>query len=94
MTCPHCGSSDFTTTERQFSNGTKHVEQRCINGHFQKFLPTGRPLEAMPYGKYCGKPLKDLPDDYLDWLLTKAELKNNIRRHLEAEYERRGTVDR
>ena len=92
QTCHHCGSPDFVTHERKFSNGTKHLELRCSAGHFQKFLPQNNPVFVMPFGRHKGKAIKDLPDDYLAWMLENADLKNNLRRHLEAEFERRGTT--
>jgi hypothetical protein len=41
----------------------------------------------MPFGKYKGKTLDQIPPDYLDWVLREAEsaspfLKDAIRRHL------------
>jgi ribosomal protein S27AE len=90
QTCPRCGSSAFVTKDREFADGTHHIEQRCGNGHFIKFVSQGKPLEVMPFGKYCNRPIKELPDDYLNWILENCELKNNLRRHLEAEFERRG----
>jgi hypothetical protein len=78
------------TRERKFSNGTLHIEQRCINGHFIKFLPQNNPVFAMPFGKHRGLAIRDLPDSYLSWMLENADLKNSLRRHLEAEYEKRG----
>ena len=32
-----------------------------------------RPISKMPFGKHRGTPLKDLPSNYIDWLLTKAD---------------------
>ena len=32
-----------------------------------------RPIKNMPFGKHRGTPLKDLPSNYIDWLLNKAD---------------------
>ena len=81
---------NLITKPRQFSNGVRHIELRCVNDHHIKFLPQNNPNFAMPFGKFRGLPIRDLPDDYLSWMLENAELKNNIRRRLETEYEKRG----
>jgi len=46
----------------------------------------------MPFGKHRGQAIKDLPDDYLNWILENVGLKGSLLRALEAEYERRGRV--
>jgi uncharacterized protein (DUF3820 family) len=76
--------------ERVFSNGVTHIEQRCSAGHFIKFLPQGRPINVMPFGKHKGAPIGELPGDYLNWVLENLVLKGSLLRALEAEFERRG----
>jgi exodeoxyribonuclease X len=44
----------------------------------------------MPFGKHRGKPIKELPNDYLTWILENLEMRKSLRTVLEAEYERRG----
>jgi Putative quorum-sensing-regulated virulence factor len=90
QTCRRCGSSDVLTHEREFSNGTHHIELRCINSHYIKFLPQNKPLLVMPFGLYRGQAIKDLPDDYLNWILENLNLKGGVFRALSEEYERRG----
>ena len=46
----------------------------------------------MPFGKYRDEPIRELPDDYLDWILQNVELKGSLLRALENEYERRGVT--
>jgi hypothetical protein len=43
----------------------------------------------MPFGKYRDRELVDIPDDYLDWLLTLADLAPRLRKHIERELEAR-----
>ena len=40
---------------------------------------------AMPFGKYRGRPLSELPDDYLFWLLSLDNLRQPLRLAVEAE---------
>jgi uncharacterized protein (DUF3820 family) len=44
----------------------------------------------MPFGKHKGTPIKDLPDDYLNWMLENVELSGSLFRSLSEEFERRG----
>ena len=46
-------------------------------------LPT---TPRMPFGKHKGERLEDIPDDYLEWLLLKIDLRADTRMHVEAEY--------
>jgi Putative quorum-sensing-regulated virulence factor len=43
----------------------------------------------MPFGKYKGEPLSDLPDDYLQWVLDNCELREPWRWRIEDEYQSR-----
>jgi hypothetical protein len=43
----------------------------------------------MPFGKHRGAPLRDLPNDYLDWLLGLDDLREPFRSRVEAEANRR-----
>lgn len=43
----------------------------------------------MPFGRYRGTPLEDLPDSYVDWLLAEANLRPRLRTELEDERSRR-----
>src|SRR5262245_25981398 len=92
QTCHRFGSSEFVTREREFSNGTHHIELRCINGHYIKFLSQGKPLLTMPFGKHTGTAIRELPDTYLNWVLENLDLKDGLYRALAGEYERRGVA--
>jgi DNA repair protein RadD len=37
---------------------------------------TGKPIEIMPFGKYKGEPIKDIPADYKRWALANIEWHN------------------
>lgn len=37
----------------------------------------------MPFGKYKGEDLEDLPTDYIDWLLTECDLLPDLEAELE-----------
>jgi hypothetical protein len=90
QSCHRCGTSELVTRERRFSNGTTHLEQRCINGHYIRFLPQNKPILKMPFGLYKGVAIRELPDDYLNWVLENVDLKGGLYRTLAEEYERRG----
>jgi len=83
QTCRRCGSIDLITKPRVFSNGTTHLETRCDRGHFIEFSWQGKPLEVMPFGKHKGRRIRDLPRDYLRWLLTRADISRSLRRAIE-----------
>jgi hypothetical protein len=42
----------------------------------------------MPFGKHCGVPVCDLPDQYLTWLRT-CDLDSDLSAAVEREYKRR-----
>ncbi len=86
--CPHCGAAaGFEQRERG-----PHIGLYCRScGRWVKWLPQGRPIIAMPFGRYKGCSIKDLPRDYLNWMLENVELRGSLLKALEAEYERRGT---
>lgn len=64
----------FATVDRATSNG---------NGH----APAARPSSgyAMPWGKHKGKPIDEVPADYLEWALKNA---SNLNDQLRAEIEK------
>ena len=43
----------------------------------------------MPFGKYRGLPLRDLPDDYIDWLHSLDDLHGRLRKAVESEWQYR-----
>jgi hypothetical protein len=93
QSCHRCGSSSHLVThEREFSNGTHHIELRCSNGHYIKFLPQNKPVLTMPFGKHRGTAIRELPNDYLNWILENVDLKGGLFRALSEEFERRGSV--
>ena len=59
------------------------VDRATSNGH----APAARPTSgyAMPWGKHKGKPIDEVPADYLEWAIKNA---SNINDTLRAEIER------
>jgi hypothetical protein len=47
-------------------------------------------MDTMPFGKFRGWPLPDLPDDYLRWLRTLPTLREPLRSAIAEEWARRG----
>jgi hypothetical protein len=45
----------------------------------------------MPFGRHCGRPLDELPDDYLDWL-TSISLREPLKTHVQREVRRRRAI--
>src|SRR5215471_18361148 len=43
----------------------------------------------MPFGKYRGIPITDLPDHYLEWLNSLDDLRGRLRRAVNAEWQYR-----
>lgn len=39
----------------------------------------------MPFGKYKGEYVDELPADYIDWLLTECDLRPALQKELEAQ---------
>jgi len=39
----------------------------------------------MPFGKYKGEFVDELPADYIDWLLTECDLRPALQKELEAQ---------
>jgi hypothetical protein len=86
--CPHCGARDFFTEERG-----PHLGKFCRGcGQWMRWVPQGHPILVMPFGKHKGSLIKNLPSDYLDWILEHVGLKGSLLKALADEYERRGAV--
>lgn len=61
------------------------VDNRCEPVDLLEVQTRKRAIKVMPFGKHKGTPLKDLPDQYIWWLLNKAEnLDADLRASLEA----------
>jgi hypothetical protein len=44
---------------------------------------------TMPFGKYCGTPIDEIPFEYIEWLIDQDFLRQPLRSALEREFERR-----
>jgi hypothetical protein len=47
---------------------------------------------SMPFGKHAGKPLPDVPTDYLEWALKETKLGSGLRAAVVAELGQRGVA--
>jgi len=47
------------------------------------------PSMSMPFGKFKGKPLTDLPDWYFGWVMDNIDLRDPLLSAMESEMERR-----
>lgn len=65
--CLACGSSELRLRQVKSNNS---YQMRCsvCNKFFGNFAYTTPETFLMPFGKYKGKKLMDLPQDYLVWL--------------------------
>lgn len=50
-------------------------------------------MTTMPFGKYKGRLLRDLPPDYIDWLWNLGDLREPLRSRIWAELGRRRHFD-
>ena len=84
--CPHCNSENLHTTPKP-----PHVGLYCGDcGRWIKWLAQNNSISVMPFGKHKGKPFKEIPIDYIDWVLKNVELKDNLRKALELELIHKG----
>lgn len=48
--------------------------------------------DFLPFGKFKGVPIGEVPENYLRWLLTKPDLRPGVRRMADMELGRRATI--
>jgi len=46
-------------------------------------------MRTMPFGKFRGTPIRELPDDYINWLLSLDDLRDPLAGAIAAEHNRR-----
>lgn len=83
MICKKCKQKVvFNLKDVVFSNGTKHIEQRCPlceshNGYKPQEMTFKRALDMhMPFGKFEGRLLQDIVHvdrDYAEWVSSQAD---------------------
>jgi len=56
-----------------------------------KIQPTHQQPAIMPFGKYKGELLCEVPTDYLTWVLDLSDLRDWLRKAIHAELDRRET---
>lgn len=84
LTCAQCGSHNYSASEVEFANGSKHVQAKCDDcGSHIRYLPSGEPM--FHFGKYKGLRVKEVHDiSYLTWCIEsctsiKGRLKKAIK---------------
>lgn len=86
--CPHCDSPDLFTRPK-----SPHLGLYCRDcGKWIKWVSQNNPIAIMPFGKYKGTKIEELPQDYLNWILENIHLNPNLHAVLSSEFERRGTT--
>jgi hypothetical protein len=55
----------------------------------RRYHPERSGAATMPFGKFHNVPLAEIPDDYLEWLLSCDWLHRPLRSHIEAELDAR-----
>jgi hypothetical protein len=86
--CRHCGSIALDMRTRG-----PHLGIYCARcSRWLGWVPQGRPVKNMPFGKHKGTAVKDLPADYLNFVLENVQLSKSLYRTLSEEFERRGSV--
>jgi hypothetical protein len=87
------GGGRFATRDEIAATGLRLVQFRVYVGGSKR---AARRREArvvtaarMPFGKFKGALLRELPDDYLCWLRSECDLREPLRMRVEREYQRR-----
>lgn len=89
--CSTCKKEvEIKTKEVTHSNGKTHIEARCaVCDRWIKYLPQEKPIEEViiPFGKYKGEKIVNLPSDYLWWLLENNAIKGNLKKQIQSLFE-------
>lgn len=87
--CSYC-SGELIGKNVVHSNGKKHIKLICkecgIWNGFAKSVETKDFI--MPFGKYKGQKISELPTDYIHWCMENLS-NNNIKTRMEEIYETR-----
>ena len=78
--CPHCGATaGFDLREK-----VPHVGLWCrACGRWLKWLPKGHAV-IMPFGKYRGQSVENLPHEYAAWMIHNVNVKGSLKIALKA----------
>jgi len=87
--CDSCGCIELSF---KFNPNNKSIQMRCSGcdawvGNYKYDTPK---TYIMPFGKYKGEKLIDIPKSYLEWLYLECDLSKNLYEAVEAileEYE-------
>lgn len=68
--------------KKVFKNGVIQIGVYDENGKWIKWKEQGDP--CIHFGKYKGIKLKELPKEYVEWLLEQPWIRNNLRDKLQS----------
>lgn len=83
VNCKYCSKDEIMCIEeiQTFKNNTQHIKLTCpLCNQFNGYKPQGN--YKMHFGKYKNKMLKEIPLDYIKFLLTLDWLNDNTRNEL------------
>lgn len=89
LQCPRCKKeTQSLTVQYECSDGHIWVENVVRPEVYKDPPPPEKKGMKMPFGKYKGQPLEDLPIDYIKWLLENIEnLRDDLREELQNQVE-------
>lgn len=77
MNCQKCRREISESVEVKITGATYHFcNKNCLwvwLGEKIGTIGNVQPKMTMPFGKYKGESVEDLPYDYIDWLLTNSD---------------------
>jgi uncharacterized protein (DUF3820 family)/uncharacterized protein YbaR (Trm112 family) len=86
--CNDCGQRQpFVVKEKEFRNKTIHHEAYCmVCDKWLKLVPQNKPIEEiiMPFGKYKGTKLVEIPKDYFEFIIQNNYAKGNLKKQIES----------
>jgi exodeoxyribonuclease X len=96
---PHCTHVEFDPPHRAAPDAmvTAEILKMLLQHQTAETLArwTAEPLLflRLPFGKHKGKPLAEVPPDYLDWMLKQSDIDADVRFTCETELARRAALE-
>ena len=78
-----CLEKKVVITEQTFKNGTTHLRKSCQGcDKFLGYKQKEGDVQTMKlhFGKHKGKLIKEIPRDYLSWLVKQDGVKDNVKK--------------